>query len=270
MLPLSLTLTRDLVTVDVETTGTDVCNDAIWEIACTRYFPDVAAPKVLHLLIKPWKEVPMETQEAIGRVGINEQLQNCLPFQHYAPEIKEILSGCDYLGFNLRRFDLPIISEELHRCGIEWDPTQGAIIDSGTIFKIKEERTLTAAAMFYCGREHTDAHSALADTYATTEVLMGQLARYPDLAKMTVPELGKFSQHEDYVDLAGKFAKDSNGVICYTFGNTKGKPVAENPGMLEWMLNKSFTVDTKRWCRKLLAEIYPNRFRGDDGERNLL
>ena len=43
-----------------------------------------------------------------------------------------------------------------------------------------EQRTLTAAYKFYCGRNLEDAHTAEADTRATYEVLMAQLDRYPE------------------------------------------------------------------------------------------
>lgn len=252
-------LTRDLVVLDLEATGLDVTNDAIFEFGAIRYTPLQPEPTRVLIQMKPWKEVPDDVAEAIGRVGINDALDNCHPFATYAKGIATMLKDCDFAGYNLRRFDLPLLQEELHRCGIEFDPTQAAIVDAGTIFMKKEERTLTAAQKFYCGKEHKDAHSALADTEATAEVLAGQLAMYPDLSGMTMAELGKFSQRDDYVDLAGKFAKDKNGAVIFTFGQkTKGQPVLENASMLQWMMDKSFTQDTKRWCRKFLDQIYGN------------
>ena len=44
-----------------------------------------------------------------------------------------------------------------------------------------EQRTLSAAYKFYCGKNLEDAHTAEADTRATYEVLMSQLDRYPEL-----------------------------------------------------------------------------------------
>ena len=44
-----------------------------------------------------------------------------------------------------------------------------------------EQRNLSAALKFYCDKEHKDAHSALADTRATYEVLNGQLKKYSEL-----------------------------------------------------------------------------------------
>ena len=42
-----------------------------------------------------------------------------------------------------------------------------------------EQRTLVAAYKFYCGKELDEAHSAEADTLATYEVLLAQLAVTP-------------------------------------------------------------------------------------------
>ena len=44
-----------------------------------------------------------------------------------------------------------------------------------------EQRTLSAALKFYCNEELVDAHSAMADTRATFDVLMAQLERYDEL-----------------------------------------------------------------------------------------
>ena len=55
-----------------------------------------------------------------------------------------------------------------------------------------EQRTLVAAYKFYCGENLEDAHSAMADTQATYEVLLGQLDRYSELEN-DVDFLAKFS-----------------------------------------------------------------------------
>ena len=44
-----------------------------------------------------------------------------------------------------------------------------------------EQRTLSAAYKFYCGKDLIDAHTASADTNATYEILKAQLDRYDSL-----------------------------------------------------------------------------------------
>jgi DNA polymerase-3 subunit epsilon len=50
-----------------------------------------------------------------------------------------------------------------------------------------EQRTLTAALKFYCDKNLEDAHSAMADTQATFDVLMAQVDRYENLEPRVGP-----------------------------------------------------------------------------------
>jgi DNA polymerase-3 subunit epsilon len=52
------------------------------------------------------------------------------------------------------------------------------VLDSYVVFSRQEPRSLAGATRFYCGRELVDAHSAVADTAATLEVLLAQVARW--------------------------------------------------------------------------------------------
>src|SRR5262249_52559852 len=161
---------------------------------------------------------------------------------------------CDLLGYNLLRFDLPLLSEELDRCGKVLDLTGVHVVDAGNIFKIKETRTLEAALLFYCGEKHESAHTADGDTEATAKVLAGQMKRYPDLAPMTVEQLAKFSRMDDNIDFAGKLVRDEKGEACYNFGDKKGTRLRDDRGLALWMLNKDFPADTKRHIRRILDE----------------
>ena len=123
------------------------------------------------------------------------------------------------------------------------------MIDVFTIFARKEQRTLSAAYAFYCGKDLTDAHSANADTMATYEVLMAQTERYPDLPN-DVDGLAQYSApSQKMADLAGKLAYNAKGEIVFAFGKYKDTPVSEvlvkDSGYYGWIMQGDFPQYTK-------------------------
>ena len=86
-----------------------------------------------------------------------------------------------------------------------------------------EKRTLGAALKFYCDKELINAHSAMADTEATCEVLLAQLERYEELETNTA-FLSEFSSHKRNVDVAGFIVYNENDQPAFSFGKHKGKP----------------------------------------------
>jgi len=79
------------------------------------------------------------------------------------------------------RFDLPLLKAEFSRAGMIWPEQEPRVVDAHVVYQEKERRDLTAAVKYYCGDEHSEAHSALADARATRRVLEAQIRRYPDL-----------------------------------------------------------------------------------------
>lgn len=243
---------RPTISLDVESTGTNVTTDRIVSLAMIKTFPDKT--------VVPWyglfnPDVKM-TDENIAIHGItNEQVADKDPFYKSAGIVFEFLHGCDLIGFNLYNFDLPIIDEELRRSGHRFDWTKARVIDVGNIFKKKEERSLEAAVLFYLNRKHEGAHNSLHDATATQEVLHGQLARYPDLSVMDVVQLSEFSLFEKRVDLAGKIVLDKDGEPSYSFGaKTKGVKVRNDLGFAYWILGKDFPEQTKEIIRGIIQK----------------
>lgn len=254
-----MNLSRPLVTLDIESTGLNPATDRIVSLAIAKRFPetplleDGAKTERRYWLVKPPFDIP---QEAIDVHGItNEQVANCQPFSAVAAEIHERIKHCDIRGFGVWNFDLPLLWEEFYRAGIEWSIDTVRVIDASVIFKRKEERTLSAAVKFYCGREHESAHSADGDVIATDEVFAAQRSKYPDVAKMSRDELHLFCQYDNKrLDLAGKLALNEQGEPIYTFGQrTKGVRVLDDTGFGYWMLDKDFPAQTKMILRGILG-----------------
>lgn len=252
---MNIKLTRPLCFLDIES-------------ATPGPTPDPARDKIVHLYMRWIRAVGIPDDDCMWLFnpgfqmsphniechGITNKMAAGYPMMQssHASNIAASLKGCDIAGFNHMNYDIPLLWEECYRVGVELNLDGSHFIDAGTIMKKKEERSLSAAVKFYCGREHTGAHDCREDVKGTICVLDAQLLRYPDLGKMTVPELAAFSRHEERLDLAGKIVKGQDGRPVYNFGKSKGVAIEDDPGFAYWMLGKDFSENTKRVLRKLL------------------
>jgi DNA polymerase-3 subunit epsilon len=143
-----------------------------------------------------------------------------------------------------------MLAEEFLRAGINIDLSRHRLIDVQVIFHKMEERTLSAAYKFYCGKQLDNAHSAEADARATYEVLMAQLDRYPDVLKNNMKFLSEFSSFTRNVDFAGRIIRNDKGEEVFNFGKYKDMPLIEvferDPGYYSWILQGDFPLNTKQ------------------------
>lgn len=91
-------------------------------------------------------------------------------------------------------------------------------------------------------------------------MLDGQLARYPDLAAMSMDDLAAYSRGNRRVDFAGKLVRDADGETCFNFGNARGQKVRDNLGLADWMLTKDFPAETKFRVQAELDRIATERW----------
>ena len=251
-----LTLTRPLCFFDLETTGTNITNDRIVEIAVLKRHPDGTVEEA-RWLINPEQAIP---QQASAVHGITDaDVADAPTFKDAGQDILRFMEHCDLAGYNSDRFDIPLLAEEFLRAEIDFDFKAVKSVDVQTIFHKMEQRTLSAALKFYCQKELTDAHTALADTQATHDVLLAQLERYNEL-EGTVPELSSFTTRRKSADFAGFIVYNEDDKECFGFGKHKGKTVVEvletEPGYFGWLLNADFP----RYTKKVLTQIRLRNF----------
>lgn len=255
-----LTLDRPLVFFDLETTGIDPATDRIVEISALRVDPDGSRESRTRR-INPERPIPAG---ATAIHGIrDEDVRDEPTFRQIARGLLEFLGQADLAGFNVLRFDLPLLDREFRDCGLDLGLAGRRVIDAMTIFHRMERRDLSAAVIFYLGRSHEGAHAAEADVAATAEVLEAQLERYPDLPR-AVDELDAWTRggRASGVDRSGKFVwKDGEAVLA--FGKHQGKMLRrvarEDPGYLEWVASSDFPDDAKLVAREALEGRFPNR-----------
>ena len=249
--PMKLNLKNPLVFFDLETTGTNINADRIVEICYLKVYPN-GNEEAKTMRINPGMHIPEEASAVHGI--FDEDVKDCPTFKEVARNIARDIEGCDLAGFNSNRFDIPVLAEEFLRAGVDVDLGRHKFIDVQVIFHKMEQRTLSAAYKFYCGKNLEDAHTAEADTRATYEVLKAQLDRYPDL-KNDVAFLSEYSSFNRNVDFAGRMVYNDAGVEVFNFGKYKGTSVAEvlkkDPGYYSWILNSDFTLNTKAMLTKI-------------------
>ncbi|MFV8281554.1 exonuclease domain-containing protein [Christiangramia marina] len=243
---MELKLTRPICFFDLETTGTNISKDRIVEMAVLKVYPN-GNKESYTWLVNPECEIP---KEVIAIHGIdNEKVANEPTFQQLATKVHDLIKGCDLAGYNSNRFDIPLLAEELLRAGIDFEMKNVVAVDVQTIFHKKEQRTLSAAYQFYCGKELEGAHGAEADTEATYEVLKSQLDRYNDLEN-DMKWLADFSSRKKFADFAGFISFDKKGREVFSFGKYRGKQVEQvledEPGYFGWMQNADFPLYTKK------------------------
>tara|TARA_B110000438_G_scaffold38363_1_gene38123 strand:- start:2077 stop:2850 length:774 start_codon:yes stop_codon:yes gene_type:complete len=248
---MKLKIERPLCFFDLETTGINITNDRIVEIAILKLHPDEKIEKQVWL-VNPEMQIPLEVSEIHGIT--NDKVSDAPTFKEISKIIYNFIKGCDLAGYNSDRFDIPLLMEEFLRSEVDFSTKNLKTIDVQTIFHKMEQRNLTAALKFYCNKKLENAHSAMEDTQATHDVLMSQLDRYNDL-EPSMSFLSDFTTRRKTADFAGYIVFNKEGEECFSFGKHKGQTVdyilEKEPGYFGWLLKAEFPMYTK----KILTQI---------------
>ncbi len=265
-----LVLARPIVFFDLEATGLDPRNDRIVEISLLKMFttgPDGTTPEPLVKTrrVNPTVPIPPGATQIHGITDADVAFEP--PFSAMARSLFELLEDCDFAGFGVRRYDLPLLAAEFKREGLRLEYQSRNVIDGKDIYHHKEPRSLTAAYALYCGGELKSAHSAEADMLASRDVILAQLERYEDLptdvAALSI--VGAPAADPDAFDGEGKLKWIGDEVVL-NFGKSKGRTLRElstqDRGLLEWILRGDFNEEVRACVRNALAGRFSVRGSG--------
>ena len=115
---MNLKLKRPIVFFDLETTGLQITKDRIVEISILKIFPN-GNKESKTWLVNPTIPIPKEVTEIHGIS--NDKVKNEPTFKELASEILTLIQNCDLAGYNSNKFDIPLLTEEFLRAGIEFD-----------------------------------------------------------------------------------------------------------------------------------------------------
>lgn len=231
-------LERPLVFFDLETTGLDMRNDRIVELALIKMTPQ---GDVMERVRRFNPGIPIPPAATAVHGITDEDVADKAPFCARARALLQLLDDCDLGGFNVRRFDLRMLQEEFKRCDLELVLEGRRVVDMQNIFHREEPRDLSAAARFYLGREHEEAHTALGDIRTSAAVLGAQLHRYPHLPRTLE---GLHAYCDEYAPILTEvdrwFETTDDDDRLFRRGKHRGRSLAEvareEPDYLRWMM----------------------------------
>ena len=128
---MKLNLRKPIVFFDLETTGLDICRDRIVEISMLKVLPS-GEEIIKTMRINPTVPIPLETS-LIHNI-YDDDIKDAPTFAKVAHQVDAFLKGCDLAGYNLIKFDIPLLAEEFLRVDIDFDIANRAIVDVCRIF----------------------------------------------------------------------------------------------------------------------------------------
>lgn len=237
---------KDIVFFDLETTGKSTSKDRICQMSFIKTDYSFKVIDKKKFLVNPTIPIPLEASEVHGIY--DKDVANAHPFSAYAKNLYNYIVGLVLAGYNIKKFDIPLLIEEFGRCEIDFNTKDLEIIDCLHVFYKYNPRDLKAAVKFYAGYELENAHDAEADVLATIDVVEGQTMFH----NLTVDDLIQECKYdENNVDLDGKIIL-KDGIAVFNFGKHKDKPVKNHPDFVQWMLGGDFTTNTKNVVKSLI------------------
>ena len=255
---MALNLKKPIAFFDLETTGTNITNDRIVELSILKVMPN-GERELKTMRVNPTIPIPIESSLIHGIH--DEDVKGKPTFKSIAHTLGQFLEGCDLAGFNIIRFDVPVLVEEFLRADVDFDVSNRRLVDAQRIYHLMEPRNLSAAYKFYCGKDLIGAHGAEADTIATFEVLKAQINKYQNISvkdssgkdflpiKNDIEALHQLTLSQQ-ADLAGRILFNDKGEEIFNFGKYKGQKVMDilqkDPSYYDWMMKGDFALNTKR------------------------
>ncbi len=178
-----LPLDRPLIIFDLETTGLGIGEDKIIEIAYEKILPSGEVVSYCQR-INPGKPIAPDASRINGIY--DKDVVDAPSFAKLSYELWNAFEGSDVGGFNITGFDLPFLRGEFASVGKTFDFATKRLLDAKILYHkmtardMFVPRNLSAAYKFYCGKDHTTAHTGAGDVRATVEILEKQLEKYPE------------------------------------------------------------------------------------------
>ena len=172
---MELNLKRPIAFFDLETTGLNPSHDRIVEMSVLKINVNGDEEQRVWLL-NP--EMPISPESTSVHGYTDAMVADKPTFREKAKEIALFIGNADLAGYNILKFDLPMLVEEFLRVDYDFDLKSRDFIDVMNIYMKMEPRNLKSAYRYFCHAELEGAHGAMADTKATYDVLCAMLDKY--------------------------------------------------------------------------------------------
>lgn len=245
-------LERPIIYFDIESTGVETETARIVELACIKYNVD-GTQEEKTILVNPGVSISIEASEVHGIT--DEMIKDKPLFKQYAQYIRNWFDGCDLAGFNSDNYDIPLLSAEFERSGLEginWNPN---LLDIMKLYRLLYPNTLSDVYKRLTGKELEGAHGALVDILGTKEIADILIPKLQDLSETPldyVKHIDEYMQGEKRrFDLAGKMYVDTDGVVKWNFSKNKDKAVLSDIGFVNWFIGQGFPQESKNKIKEL-------------------
>ncbi len=252
-------LSNTVVVLDLETTGVWIEKDKIVEIAMVKCDP-AGDQQIYVKKVNPCIPIPFVVSQLIGIT--NEDVKDAPFFKDIATEVLNFIGQSDLAGFNIEKFDLPLLERELSETGQSFHWRDHKVYDAQKVYHLNERRDLDAAYKFYCEKNLDNAHSALADAQATFEILQAQASKYGN-GNASLEALAHYDYRKtaEFYDREQKF-RWWNGKLYMMFGKYAKKcslqeVVQNDRSYLEWILSAKFSDEVKDLVENALNGRFP-------------
>ncbi len=265
---LNLSYVKPLAFIKIQTTGLNPETDRIIELSITRLEPN-GKSKTGTRLVNPEMQISSEVTKINGIT--NEMVKDKQTFKEIADNINKFLEGCDFIGFNIARFDLRFLSEEFNKAGIEFTLLGRKVVDIANIFHTMEPRDLVAAYSFYCGKTSEGTMNSEKITKMYFDIVNNMMSKYSGKEfsdkdgkahkiEASVDSINEnFNKNKKQLDIEGNIVLNDAGRPVFTIGKYKGQVVSEallkDKDYYDWLVNASrFPPDTKLVIKKIVTK----------------
>lgn len=251
-----------IFTLDLETTGVNVKEDKIVQIAGEFFDTETGEIDAKVRLINPERPIPADATEVhkITDAVVADQPT----FRRVAKSLIEWIGDSALVGYNIRRFDLPLLMRELKESGHELPMEGRMVIDTMVLYHFHQPRGLLQAVELYLGKKAADAfeknaHDAMADVQATRDVLLGMQGHsfFTEGGHDKLEVMNDICDQQRPLELTPweEWFKGSDPPR-FQFGKHKGTLLTDAPGgYIDWMIGQAQDshfhqlVNETRWTK---------------------
>ena len=255
-----------LVFFDLETTGLEA-DCRIVQIAIVR------GERIFQSLVNPEMPIPAEST-AIHRIT-DDQVEDKPVFGEIADDVLAFIDGGVLSGFNIRKFDVPVLKRELAR--FDRELPSFPILDMFELNQKMNPRTLAWFYEHYTGEamDQSEAHDAVYDCSCTRKAFLGMYEKHPEMPTELMA-LTSFAE-PDRLPVANSGWMIWTPNQCepsFNRGKYRGWALSDvkrvEPSYLEWLLRIDADATTKTMIQlfksnregyiELLKSEHPNRW----------
>ena len=246
---------RPVTFLRVKTTGANPTKDRIIELSVNKKTIDGKSKKITRL-INPEIKIPTSVSESTKITA--EMLTDKQTFKEIAQGFADFLRDSDFIGFDIKKFDLVFLVEEFHRAGVEFSLIGKNIFDIGEMYRALNTRKFSDAIRQYRGD--------FAGTEDETEELLEAMLTVHNGEEFNgkkitndIHDLSTLFVDQKSLDLQGYVVLNGEGRPIFSSGKYVGHLVSEvllnDRRYYEWIVNMSdYPTDTITIIKKIVEK----------------